>query len=202
MPQFLKYEILSDLYVRINRRLWRFLFAANFKKFEKHSHITFPLLLQNTIYIEIGDYVSILKQAWLGANFVDNHTPSLIIDDGARIGNYNHIISVREVYIGKHVMTADKVYISDNLHSYEDITQPIIRQPVYFKDTVHIGDGTLVGECVSIIGAKIGKHCVIGANSVVTRDIPDYSVAVGSPATVIKKYDSDKKQWISVPKNH
>ncbi len=202
MPQLLKYENLINIYVRVYRRLWRILFASNFKKFGKHSYITFPLELQNTNCIEIGDYVSILKQAWLGANFVDNHTPSLIIDDGARIGNYNHIISVREVYIGKHVMTADKVYISDNLHAYEDITQPIIRQPVYFKGTVHIGDGTLVGECVSIIGARIGKHCVIGANSVVTRDIPDYSVAVGSPARVIKKYDSDKKQWISVPQNH
>ena len=201
MPQFLKYDILSDLYVRIHRRLWRILFASNFKKFGKHSYITFPLLLQNTKYIEIGDYVSIAKQAWLGANFVDNHTPSLIIDDGTRIGNYNHIVAVSEVYIGEYVLTADKVFISDSLHSYEDITQPISRQPLYFKGAVHIGNGTWVGECVSIIGAKIGKHCIIGANSVVTKDIPDYCVAVGSPARVIKTYDSDKKEWVSVPKN-
>ena len=47
-----------------------------------------------------------------------------------------------------------------------------------------------------VIGAKIGKHCVIGANSVVTKDIPDYCIAVGIPAKVIKRYDFEKKQWI------
>ena len=60
---------------------------------------------------------------------------------------------------------------------------------------MEIGEGTWLGEGVCVIGAKIGKGCVIGANAVVTKDIPDYSVAVGSPAKVIKKYNSDTKRW-------
>ena len=92
-------------------------------------------------------------------------------------------------------MTADRVYISDNLHSYEDVDKPVLEQPVRQIAPVEIGEGTWLGEGVCVIGAKIGKGCVIGANAVVTKDIPDYSVAVGSPAKVIKKYNSDTKRW-------
>lgn len=64
---------------------------------------------------------------------------------------------------------------------------------------VQIGDETWVGIHASVIGpVKIGKHCVIGANSVVTNNIPDYSVAVGVPARVIKNYNFKKKQWESI----
>ena len=52
-----------------------------------------------------------------------------------------------------------------------------------------------MGENVCIIGASVGKHCVIGANSVVTKDIPDYSIAVGTPAKIIKRYDFNKERW-------
>lgn len=194
----MKYESLTRLFLRIYRRLWRLAFASNFKRFGKRSYICFPLELQNVDCIEIGNDVSILKHVWLAANYIDSEVPSLVIDDGSRIGNYNHIVSVRNVYIGKKVLTADKVYISDNLHCYEEISIPIIDQPVRFKDAVHIGDETWIGESVSIIGARIGRHCVIGANSVVTNDIPDYSVAVGIPARVIKKYDFDLKEWVFV----
>jgi acetyltransferase-like isoleucine patch superfamily enzyme len=60
-----------------------------------------------------------------------------------------------------------------------------------------IGDGSWIGENACIIGAHVGKNCVIGANAVVTSDIPDYSVAVGVPAVVIKRFDAPSKMWIS-----
>ena len=95
-------------------------------------------------------------------------------------------------------MTADKVYISDNLHGYEDIHTPIHRQPIVQNGTVEIGEGSWLGENVCVIGANVGKHCVIGANSVVTRNIPDYSVAVGVPARVVKRYNFETKLWEKV----
>ena len=100
--------------------------------------------------------------------------------------------------IEESVLTADRVYISDNIHGYEDVSIPIKNQPIVQKGTVTIGSGSWIGENVSILGASIGKHCVIGANSVVTRNIPDYSVAIGSPARVIKRYDMDNNNWIIV----
>lgn len=68
-------------------------------------------------------------------------------------------------------------------------------QPVKQLNDVIIGDDTWIGEHAVIIGASIGKHCVIGSNSVVTHDIPDFSIAVGTPAKIIKRYDFETGKW-------
>lgn len=81
------------------------------------------------------------------------------------------------------------------MHGYEDITVPIMEQPIKKIGTVVIGDGTWLGENVCVIGAKIGKNCVIGANSIVKKDILDYCVAVGSLARVIKSYCFQENKW-------
>ena len=125
----------------------------------------------------------------------------LIIEDGTIIGNFNHIFATKKIVIHKDVLTADKVYISDNLHGYENINLPIIKQAIVQKGEVEIGEGCWLGENVCVLGAHIGKHCVIGANSVVTKDIPDYSVAVGAPARIIKRYDFIKKSWVIIQSN-
>lgn len=83
------------------------------------------------------------------------------------------------------------MYITDCDHEYRNISVPVIDQGITQKgQTVSIGHGSYIGINAVIVGnVKIGKHCVIGANSVVTHNVPDYSVAVGSPAKVIKKCD-------------
>ncbi|MCK4619283.1 MAG: hypothetical protein KAT52_05010 [Desulfobacterales bacterium] len=70
-----------------------------------------------------------------------------------------------------------------------------------FKSSVYIGNNSWIGQNVTIIGVKIGKHCVIGANSVATKDIPDYCVAAGSPAIVKKRYNFETNEWQRVDKN-
>ncbi|MBD3337951.1 MAG: acyltransferase [Candidatus Lokiarchaeota archaeon] len=194
----INYEKTKRLYERFHKKVWALLFSSSFRRFGKTSRILFPMDIQNAKYMEIGENVRILKKVWLAAIKIDEHDPRLIIDNLSRLGNFNHIVSVRNVYIGKKVLTADKVYISDNLHSYEDISEATIDQPTKFHRSVSIGDETWIGENVSIIGANIGKHCVIGANSVVTKDIPDYSIAVGVPAKVIKQYNFHTEKWEKV----
>jgi len=105
---------------------------------------------------------------------------------------------MRSVIIGKKVLTADHVFISDHLHNYSDPGTPIMDQPILFKGQVIIGDGAWLGQNVCIIGASVGKNSIIGANSVVTKDIPDYCVAAGIPAKVIKEYNFKTKQWEKV----
>ena len=95
-------------------------------------------------------------------------------------------------------MISDKVYISDNLHDYKDISIPIKAQEILEKSPVVIGENSWLGENVCVIGASVGRHCVIGANSVVINNIPDYSIAVGSPAKVIKKFNHISKTWDKV----
>lgn len=179
---------------------WRLLLLLNnfiFNKFGKKSMIINPRKVEGYKNITIGNDVYIAYKTWLAAmpqtSFNDCE---LIIGDGCKIGNFNHIYATKSIRFGNNVLTADRVYISDNLHGYEDISIPILRQPVKQIGTVTIGESSWIGENVCVIGANIGRHCVIGANSVVTKDIPDYSVAVGSPAKIIKRYCFERNEWL------
>lgn len=194
-PLFEKIQILKQLYWRIKTKVWYSLF---FNQIGKNTKIIKPLKLDNVNFIILKNKVTINAHSWLLALPTGNLKPNLQIEEGATIGHFNHITCIDQVYIGKNVLTADKVYISDNYHGYEDIKLPINEQPIKSKGKVYIGENTWIGENVSIISSVVGKNCIIGANSVVTRDIPDYSIAVGSPAKVIKKYNFKTQKWEQV----
>jgi len=146
--------------------------------------------------IFIGSKVYINDRGWLAcAALTGDANPKLIIGDGTYIGRFCHIYATSKIEIGKKVLMADKVYISDNLHSYENVDLPVIDQPIKQTNPVIIGDGAWLGENVCVIGASVGRNSVIGANSIVNKDIPDYCVAIGSPAVIIKRYNAETKQW-------
>ena len=92
-------------------------------------------------------------------------------------------------------MIGDNVYIADNYHIFDRIDLPYKDQGIGFKSQVVVGDGTWVGENVCIISSKIGKQCIVGANSLVIDDVPDYTMVVGSPARIIKKFNHRSKIW-------
>ncbi len=174
---------------------------SKFGSFGICSVIKSPLSIDGGKNIHIGSNVCIQYKTWLASlplTQIGGGNSELLIEDGCILGHFNHIYATKSIILHKDVLTADKVYISDNLHGYEDIMTPIRKQPIVQNRDVEIGEGSWIGENVCILGVHIGKHCVIGANSVVTHDIPDYSVAVGSPAKVIKRYNFEKKQWVKV----
>lgn len=149
--------------------------------------------------IHIGAGAIVQRGSWLAAvPLTGAKQCRLEIGAGAVIGHFNHIYCTRSITIEENVLTADKVYISDCAHSYADVDTPIVRQPVVQLCDVVIGRGAWLGENVCVIGASVGRGSVIGANSVVTKDIPDYCVAVGAPARVIKRYNPDTRQWEKV----
>jgi acetyltransferase-like isoleucine patch superfamily enzyme len=189
-----------ELYLKIRNglysRIFRFLYQNKFKHFGMRSRIILPLNLNGVKNITIGESVYVAYKSWLAAVPLPGEAEcELIIGDGSSIGNFNHIYATKSIVIGKNVLTADKVYISDNLHEFEDVTVPIIHQQIKQIGTVVIGDGTWIGENVCIIGAKVGRNCVIGANAVVTKDMPDFCVAVGAPSYIIKKFCQDSNEW-------
>lgn len=187
---------IGEYYIVVKALLYSILHRYSFKHVGQKVLIFSPLKIVGKGNISIEDNVHIYYKTWLMALPVTGEKEcKLEIGSGSTIGNFNHIIASHRIIIGENVLTADKVYISDNIHNYDDINTPIKEQQIVQKKDVYIGDGSWLGENVCVIGATIGKHCVIGANSVVTKDIPDYSVAVGSPARVIKRYDLEKKEW-------
>lgn len=118
-------------------------------------------------------------------------TPMLLIGDDVSMEYDCHIGCVNEVRIGSRVLMASRVYISDHAHggtAAEDILLPPNARPVLSKGPVIIEDEVWLGEGAAVMpGVRIGRSSIIGANAVVTRDIPAFSVAVGAPARVIKR---------------
>ena len=196
--------MVSQIISRLNfkaRRLWfSFCQANHLKGCGKNAHLYSPFRLDGAENISIGADTVLQSGGWLFCCPPAGKTGSMEIGSGCVFGYNNHITAVRNVVIEDHVLTANNVYISDNLHSYEDIYIPVMHQPVRFKKAVLIGRGSWIGENVSVIGARVGRNCVIGANAVVTRDIPDYSVAVGAPAVVIRRYDQNTQKWVAINK--
>jgi acetyltransferase-like isoleucine patch superfamily enzyme len=127
---------------------------------------------------------------------INNGVGNVIIGNETRIGMGNVIIG--PVTIGNAVIFAQNVVMSGLNHGYEDISLPISKQkestaPIVVEDECWIG-----ANAVLTAGVTIGKHSVIAAGAVVTKNIPPYSVAVGNPARVIKQYDFERKEWIRV----
>lgn len=195
----MKYSFYLRLKRAIYTRIFSLVFSRSFKRFGLRCSIYRPDIIEGEQYISLHDNVSISTGCWLLClPTTETPIPHLSIGQGTVIGRFAHIVSIDNVTIGERVLIADGVYISDNLHSFNDIEKSVIIQPVVSAGNVNIGDNVWIGEGVSIVGASIGRNSVVGANSVVTHDIPEYSVAVGSPARVIKQYNFEMKRWEKV----
>jgi acetyltransferase-like isoleucine patch superfamily enzyme len=124
---------------------------------------------------------------------INNGVGDVMIGQRSRIGVGNVLIG--PVTIGNDVILAQNIVMSGLNHGYEDITLPPHNQPVT-KKQITLEDEVWVGANVVIVaGVTIGKHAVIAAGSVVTKDVPPYSVAAGNPAKIIKKYNPETESW-------
>ena len=126
---------------------------------------------------------------------LDGRKKTLYIGEGCEFGDMTHIVALRKVVIGDHVLAASKCFISDTSHGvYKGMMQDrpgdppgkrkLAAVPVKIGNNVWIGENTVI-----LAGASIGDGCIIGANSVVCSDIPAGCIAAGVPAEAIKKYD-------------
>lgn len=191
-----KISLFERVYMALKIRIWGYCNRYKFKGLGHASFINCPLRIDGIDNIIIENDVIIEYKSWLAAVPHTGFASCLLkIGNGTRIGHFNHIYATREIIIEDYVLIADKVYISDNLHSYKNPLVPILQQEIEQKQNVRIGHGAWIGENSVIIGAKIGKHSVVGANSVVTHDVPDYCVVAGAPAKIIKKYNFDEGIW-------
>jgi len=188
-----KFEFLAGSYWALKTR---FYYSRFFGRIGRRSKLSKPLRLKNVQNIFIGNNVTIHKYAFLlTLRLAGSPPPRLVINDGCTIGHFSHITCVNELAIGRNVLIADRVHISDNSHVFADPNVPIIRQGVTTKGKVNIGEGTWIGEGVSVLSCNIGKNCVIGSNAVVVNDVPDYCVAVGVPARVISRFNPESGRW-------
>jgi acetyltransferase-like isoleucine patch superfamily enzyme len=181
----------------------------------KHLKIELPRRIINPELISLGDHV------WLGPGCfitavkeypspslrhpekhteVHRFTPRIRI--GARVTSSGNLIvgAARQIDIGDDVLLAFNVTILDNLHGFQNPYEPYKYQALQRIAPVEVGAGCWIGQNVVILpSVRIGEMSIIGANSVVTSDIPARSIAVGAPARVIKQWDETSRGWRSHP---
>lgn len=132
--------------------------------------------------LRIGDKVVISKGCVIQAK-----AGPLDIGRECDIGAHVILSSVGGIKLAPNVLIAGNCYFGGGRYHLESLATPIMYQGIYSRGVITIGEGTWIGASVTVLdGVTIGKGCVIGAGSLVTGDIPDYAVAVGSPAKVIK----------------
>lgn len=127
---------------------------------------------------------------------VTNGVGDVIIGNGVRIGIGSVLMGPVEIQdntiLGQHIL------VTGLDHIYQDVTVPIKDQGVSRKKTL-IGKDCFIGANASILpGVTIGNHCVVAAGAVVTKDIPDYHIAVGNPAKLVKRFDFDSQEWVRI----
>ncbi|MFK4443107.1 acetyltransferase-like isoleucine patch superfamily enzyme [Caballeronia udeis] len=180
---------------RISTCLQGVLLPFFFNEFGRGARILRPIRISGSDNISIGRDAFINNFAWLETIACFDKKPALRIERGVYVGNSAHIIATQSIVIEADVLIADRVYIADYAHGYKDVRLPVKHQPLTPRAPVRIGTGTWIGENAVVIGCTIGRNCVIGANSVVLTDIPDYCVAVGTPARVIRRWNPRTDKW-------
>lgn len=187
--------MISGYFVLVWQIIYSFFLSCGFKKRGTKSIIRpYADLIIGKKYIEIGNGCKIGKHVQLTA--WDEHNgihfkPSIKIGNNCQFGGYNHITAINSIEIGEGVLTGKFVTITDNSHGKpgdeSDCELSPILRTVYSKGPVVIGDNVWIGDKATILpNVRIGDGCIIGANSVVTKDIPPYCIVGGNPARIIK----------------
>lgn len=178
----------------MNKLIWgllALLYAPFFKKFSFPSHIGIPLFTYGLKGISIGKRVRIMS----GLRIETHNKGTITFHENVSIGQNVHITSAGNLIIESETTILGNVFVTNIDHDYQEIGKHILDQRMIVKET-RIGKNCFIGYGAAIqAGTILGNQCVVGANAVVRGIFPDYSVIVGMPARVVKRYNPDSKVW-------
>lgn len=186
LPGFVSfYRLWTRAYAKIFTTLCR----GDFSRLGRRSTLHPPAQLHGVQHIAIGSKVFVGPNCWL--EVLDpaepRPVPVIAIGDGTSITGFCTITATRSVVIEANVLIARYAYISDHTHAHALPDRPIKHQGIAKIAPVRIREGAWLGQNVVVCpGVTIGRNAVIGANSVVRDDVPDFCTAVGAPARVVR----------------
>lgn len=168
-------------------------YSVVFGRFSMPSYIGPPTFLMNPRRMHVGHRVRIFS----GLRAECHGEGRLFIHDNISIGQNFHVIASGDLHIGSGCLISGDVFITDTDHTFDEVGTPVFDQPNKVGVT-SIGENCFLGIGVRIqAGTTLGKGCIVGANSVVRGEFPDYCVLVGAPARIVKRYNFDSGEWQS-----
>lgn len=199
----------------LSRRMLAHPWKPRFANDPKNLGLRLPYYISHPERITLGDDVQIGAYAMLhpllryqprgeappglGELPPQEFDPELRIGNRVRTGMRLQIFVQNLIVIEDDVNIASNVFMNDALHGYNEIDRPFRDQPLQRIQPIHIHRGCWIGQNVVIMpGVRCGPHSIVGANSVVTRDIPPRSIAVGAPARVIRTWSDEEGGWRDV----
>jgi len=177
---------------RLQRVVWRGRILEPYRRrrfaaFGAHSILHRPDWIAHPEKIEIGASVLMFHGLWLAAERPtwNKPAPAIRIGDHVGVRPYCTISAAESITIEDGVVISAFTTIIDSDHTFAAGRPNVMHNPMV-SSPVRVGEGTWIGERVAVLrGADIGRCCIIGANSVVRGEVPDYSIAVGAPARVV-----------------
>lgn len=194
--------IFNNIFFRCGREFVCLINTANFRrklgKKGKNTHIGRNNYFENLGNVCIGNNFCAGDGLWLGTypKWGDiEYRPKIIIGDNVGCSRYCHIGAIGSIEIKDNVLFGSNVLINDHSHGKSEVCDvPRKDMPLVSKGGILIGKNVWVGDNVCILaGVTIGDNCIIGANSVVTKSIPENCVAVGNPAKVVKNMENSER---------
>lgn len=185
-----------------NKIVTLFFYKLLFYRIGKRTTLSSPLYTINPRFVKIGNRVymgpSCRIEAYPSTSHSSRLMPIMKIGNGVNMGHGVLLSCSHSLIIEDNALIAGGCYISDNNHSMDPEGPQYGEQSLTFAPTI-VGKGVWLGFNVCVLaGANIGERSIIGAGSVVRGTIPPYSIAVGAPARVVKRYSFKTKQWVSV----
>lgn len=178
---------------RIKNNIYKWDRKNKLGKAGNHFEISQPFSIVGGKNISIGDNffacASCHIEAWEQYG-EQKLKPSIVIGNNVRMNEGCHLTAIQRIVLGNGILLGSRVLITDNSHGNNSLSEcdiPPAERPLYSKGPVNIGDNVWIGDGAVILpGVTIGRGSIIGANAVVTKSVPEYTIVGGNPARVIR----------------
>ena len=166
----------------------------------RNAYIASDVRMIGISRIEIGKNVAIGRGSWLNVNDRKSSGVAISIGDNSFIGVHNFFTAGRSIVIRDYCLTAINCAFLGSAHRYEDPMRAYSSTGTTLDGDIYVGANCFFGVGATVLGSvRIGHGCILGAGTVVRSDIPPFSLVVGNPARVIKRFDFGEKKWVPWP---